>query len=109
MKLKRKLGPWHVLGLVWNFLGQLGQNKKSIVTGISLVAILLQQGYLYYFSSDVTIPYSEVSIDRTTELFENGFKIILQHSETSTHFMEKYGYGFQKFISFNNIVLLSAI
>jgi len=83
------------LDFVWNFLSQPAQHKNNtVVISLGLLTLVLQQIYLTYLTSRITLPFESVQpINDIPTLFSSGYRIILTRKQAKSP---------QKFIAFYN-------
>lgn len=89
---------WSGLDIVWNFLAQPGQtNRKSLALYFGLVTFVIQQNYLSYLTSGITLPFEEILFQTNENLFEGGYRLVVPHRFTGKldRFMTTYRLSFQ--------------
>jgi len=84
---------WGGLDFLWHFLAQPTQNNNNdFVIALGLMTLVLQQIYLTYLTSRITLPFSSVQpIQDIPTLFSSGYRIV---------FTKKYAKAPEKFIAF---------
>jgi hypothetical protein len=84
------------------FLAQPGQYKKSLALCFVLGNFTLQQNYISYFTSRITLPFQELLADNIPDLFASGFRIVLPFRMTSVKYITTYNSSFNHFVPGQN-------